>query len=288
MNKKICVVTGATSGIGKEAAKLIAREGFFVVLAFRSLEKAENVCADIKKQSETQSSCCIELDLSSFRSIERFADEFTRKFHRLDVLINNAGTICDRHHETQQGFEMTMGVNYLGHCYLTELLLPVIKKTDGARIINVSSIVGINSKMGDEILDFYGIRHGMHAYTASKLAQILYTADLAERLGGCDVTVNALHPGIIATNIWTGEGLLMRATKPFMKYVCPPAVRGAKNILHLALSPDLKGISGSVFSKKKQVSLKNSSKDEDLRKKLIKATRDAISEATECKKSIAI
>ena len=112
MNKKICVITGATSGIGMQAAKSLAREGFFVVLACRSLEKAEKVCSDIKAQSETQGSCCLCLDLSSFRSIESFADEFMSRFGRLDVLINNAGTICDRHHETEQGFEMTMGVNY--------------------------------------------------------------------------------------------------------------------------------------------------------------------------------
>ena len=127
--------------------------------------------------------------------------------------------------------------------------------------------MGIKSKMEDDILDFYCIRHGMHAYTASKLAIILYTSDLAERLRGLDVTVNALHPGIIATNIWTGEGLLMRATKPFMKYVCPPAVRGAENIVHLAVSPTVENISGSVFSKKKNVGLKNSSADPALRKK---------------------
>ena len=288
MNKKICVITGATSGIGMEAAELLARKGFFVVLACRNLEKARNVLNDIKKQSETQSSCSMRLDLSSFRSIEGFADEFSRKFDRLDVLINNAGTICDRHHETEQGFEMTMGVNYIGPFYLTELLLPVIRKTPQARIINLSSIVGINSKMEDDVLDFYGIKHGMHAYTASKLAQILYTTDLAERLKNDDVTANALHPGIIATNIWTGEGLLMRATKPFMKYVCPPARYGAQNIVYLATSPEVKNVSGSVFSKKKNVGLKNSSANESLRKRLVATTRNAVREVTECSESIAI
>lgn len=278
MNKNICIVTGATSGIGMETAKSLAQKGFFVVLACRNKEKALAVCKEINRDCKKTSSCSISLDLSSFKSIKKFVCEFGEKFDRLDVLVNNAGTICDRHHETEQGFEMTIGVNYIGPYYLTELLLPIIKKTPSSRIINVSSIVGINSKMEDEILDFYKMKHGMHAYKASKLAQILHVVDLSEKLKNHDVTVNALHPGIIATNIWTGEGLIMRATKPFMKYVCPPAKRGAGNIVYLALSREVKNISGSVFSKKKNIGLKNSSLNRDLKERLMKLTRESIEE----------
>ncbi len=288
MNKKICIVTGATSGIGFEAAKSLAQKGFFVVLACRNKLKAEDCRIAIKEKTKNQNVFCIDLDLSSFASIESFAKEFMKKFDRLDVLINNAGTICDRHHKTEQGFEMTIGVNYIGHYYLTELLLPIIKKTPKSRILNVSSIVGIKSKMNDEILDFYAIRHGMCAYTASKLAQIFYTIDLSERLEDCDVTVNALHPGVIGTNIWSGEGSFMKITNPIMKFVFPSPSNGAKNLVYLAVSPEVENITGAVFSKRKKIALGGNLLNTDLKKKLISKTNNAIQEVKTCKKNIVI
>ncbi len=276
MKKKVCIITGATSGIGKEAAKSLVQSGLTVILACRNIDKAEQLCAKFSDETGNPDVFAIEFDLSSFRSIDAFCEKFLSRFNRLDVLINNAGVICDRPQKTKQGFEMTMGVNYIGTYYLTEKLLPILKSTKYSRIVNVTSIVGIKSNLKDEILDFYNIKHGMQAYAASKLALILYTVDLAERLKNCEVTSNALHPGVIATNIWTGEGFLMRATKPFMKYVCPPAIHGAKRVIHLALSPEVKDISGSVFSKEKMVTPKKSAANSELRKKLIMATQTAI------------
>ena len=288
MNKKICVVTGATSGLGLETAKLMAENGFFVVLACRNEEKAKSLCSEINKSYDIKKSCCIALDLSSFSSIENFAESFAKSFSHLDVLINNAGIICDRHHKTEQGFEMTMGVNYLGLYHLTELLLPVISKTPNARIVNVSSIVGINCNMQDEILDFHNIDHGLHAYTASKLAVILYTSDLSQRMKDKGITVNAMHPGVFGSNIMSGDGLLMRSAKPLMKLFFRPPRRHAKNLLYLATSPDVKDISGSMFMKSKHVGLKNSAADENLKKKLMQVTKQSVKEKTECKKDIAI
>ena len=158
-----------------ETAKLMAKNGFFVVLACRSENKAKALCSEINKTYDIKKTCTLKLDLSSFSSIESFAESFIKDYGRLDVLINNAGTICDRHHETQQGFEMTMGVNYIGLYYLTELLLPVISKTPDARIVNVSSIVGINCRMQDEILDFYSIEHGTSCiYRVKARGYIIY------------------------------------------------------------------------------------------------------------------
>ncbi len=288
MKNKVCVVTGATGGIGMATAKMLAQKGMHMVLACRNMEKAEAVCNKIKDKTGNPHVDCIKLDLASFNSIESFADEFLQKYARLDILINNAGAICDTRRYTEQGFEMTMGVNYIGPYYLTELLLPLLYKAKSARIVNVSSIVGIHSTMHEQVLDFYDLKPGLYVYTASKFAQVLYTIEMAKILSGSNVTVNALHPGIYGTNIWSGERPLIRYTQPFMKFFLPSPKKGAKAITYLATSPDLAKVNGALFMKTKKVEPKNGALDSMLRKKLIEHTQTTVEEAIKCKKNIAI
>ena len=278
MFKKICIVTGATSGIGLEAAKALAMQDYCVVLACRNDIKANKTLDKIIIQSENKDIYYMNLDLSSFQSIKNFTEAFINKFDKLDVLINNAGTFCDRQHTTKEGFELTMGVNYIGAYYLAQLLLPIIKKTPKSRIINVSSIVGLYSNKKENTWDFYNIKHGFRAYNESKLAQIFHTQDLAEQLKDCDTTANSLHPGVIATNIWTGEGLLMKLTKPFMKLLFPSPQKGVGTIIYLATSDEVETISGAMFSNNKKIPYRNASLNENLRKELIELTEKIINE----------
>ena len=288
MKNKVCIVTGATSGIGLYVAGMLAQKGMHIVLACRNMEKAKAVCEKIKSKTGNPHVFCMELDLSSFNSIESFAEKFRQKYGRLDILINNAGVICDTRRYSEQGFEMTMGVNYIGPYYLTQLLMPHLYRAQSARIINVSSVVGINSSMHEEVLDFYDLKPGLYAYTASKFAQVLYTIELAERLSGSNITVNALHPGVYGTNIWSGERPLTRYTKPLMKFFFPSPKNGAKAITHLATSPDLAKVTGALFMKTKKVAPKNGALNDKLRKKLMEYTQNAVEEAEKCKKNIAI
>ncbi|MCK5130268.1 MAG: SDR family oxidoreductase [Clostridiales bacterium] len=288
MSKKICIVTGATSGIGLEAAKALVVQGFFVILACRNAAKADKVRTDIIDEINCQDIVAIPLELSSFASIDAFVKSFKKKYSRLDVLVNNAGTFCDRQHQTEEGFELTMGVNYIGAYYLTQRLLSIIKKTPQSRIIHVSSIVGLHYRVKKDAWDFHNIRHGFRAYNASKLAQILYTIDMAEQLDGEDVTVNVLHPGVIATNIWTGEGIFMKLTKPFMKLLFPSAKKGAETIIYLASSEAVEGVSGKLFAKCKQVPYRNALLDKTLRNELMGLTRKAVLVASKHEEDIAI
>jgi NAD(P)-dependent dehydrogenase (short-subunit alcohol dehydrogenase family) len=183
---------------------------------------------------------------------------------------------------------MTMGVNYIGPYYLSQLLMPQLRKAHSARIINVTSVVGINSSMHEEVLDFYDLKPGLYAYTASKFALVLYTIEQARRLYGSNITINALHPGIYGTNIWSGERPLIRYTQPFMKFFFPSPKKGAKAITNLATSPDLAKVTGALFMKTKKVAPKNGALDAKLRERLIEQTQNAVEEAIKCKKNIAI
>ena len=288
MKKKVCIVTGASSGIGLETARALAEQNFCVVMACRNVEKAEIIKEEFIQMTQNYDVCVIKLDLSSFKSIDNFIKIFTGKFNKLDVLINNAGTFCDRAHKNIEGFELTMGVNFIGTYYLTQNLLSQILQTTKARIINVSSIVGLTHNMKGRSWDFYNIKCGFKSYNSSKLAQILYTIDLAEQLRNKDVTVNALHPGVVGTNIWTGEGIFMKLTKPIMKLIFASPEKGAKTSVYLATSPDVEGVSGMMFSNNKVVDYKKSSLDNYLRQELMTKIKRTIREVTECTENLAI
>lgn len=192
---KIVIITGANSGIGKETAIDLARRGGKIYIACRDVKRGQKALTEIKEESGSDSVHFLQLDLASMRSICEFSKSFHQLESRLDVLINNAGVMACPKSFTEDGFEMHMGVNHLGHFLLTNLLLDLLKKSFQGRIVNVASlfhIVGFIWKTNFCAEKFY---FRWYAYATSKLANILFSRELAKRLVNTKITVNSLHPG---------------------------------------------------------------------------------------------
>lgn len=278
MHKKVAIVTGATSGIGLKTAETLTREAYTVVIACRDKQKGACLAADILEQKgKTGSSVDVMLlDLASLHSVRAFAETFMAKYDRLHLLVNNAGGFYDSLQRTEDGFEMTMGVNYLAPFLLTRLLLPILKNTQGARIVNITSKAAFYAKLKLDEDVFTSHRYGFKAYAASKLAQILFTIDLAEELKGTGVTVNAAYPGRVATNIWKGSSLLMKLVAPIMMRNSISAVEGAKPGIHLAVSPELEGITGKLFDQEGVMEYNKACLDVQRRKELMELSFAAL------------
>src|SRR5919106_4071638 len=269
MGEKICLITGATSGIGKATAMGLANMGASVVMVGRDQGKGEAVMAEIKQKSNNASVDLMLADLSSQEEIRRLADEFKEAYPRLDVLINNAGLFRSKRITTADGMEMTFAVNHLACFLLTKLLLDVLKASSPSRIVNVSS--GDHSNGTIDFDDLQGEKgyKGPKAYSQSKLANVLFTYELARRLEGTGVTANCLHPGAgVRTNLGSGVsgvfGLTVRALRPLMK----SPEKGAETSIYLASSPEVEGLSGRYFVKKGETRSSDMSYDERLARRL--------------------
>lgn len=238
------VITGANSGIGKETARSLAALGYTVIMACRDPGRAEAARRDIMATSGSDKVTAMPVDLSSLDSVRAFAAAFAERFDRLDVLINNAGLICLTKRLTEDGFEMQFGVNHLGHFLLTRLLLPQIKLADHARIVNVSSMMHRIGKIDFD--SFTGMkRYGpMKAYGQSKLANVLFTRELARRFADDGISAFCLHPGAVATNI-AGRGLIRRSLYRLVGGLSPE--RGARTSVYLATEPGIEALSGDYF-----------------------------------------
>lgn len=259
--ENIVVITGANSGIGKETARSLAGTGHTVVMACRDAGRAEAARKDIVNTSGSDKVRVMILDLTSFKSIRAFADVFSAQFDHLDVLINNAGVIPVKKAMTEDGFEMQFGVNHLGHFLLTGLLLPSLKAADHARIINVSSMI---HRMGNiDFSSFTGTRrYGfMKAYSQSKLANVLFTRELARRLAADNISAYCLHPGAVATNI-AGRGIFRRTMYRLLGGYLTPE-RGAQTSIYLAMEPGIEHLSGSYFDENCRVK-SGSARSEDM------------------------
>lgn len=253
MQGKTVLITGADGGIGRETTKGLAQKGATIVMACIDLNDAKPVCEDIKKETGNEKAEMMHVDLASLNSIREFAKHFSQKYKHLNVLINNAGTYHHTRQETTEGFEKTIGINYLGPFLFTHLLLPIIKQTPAARIINVSSNAHFQGHINLNDLHYHNHYSGFKAYAASKVAIVLFTQELAERLKEMDITVNALHPGHVATNIWNiwpgtwYQALLFKIFKLLMT----PTEDAARNTIYLASSDEVQGITGKYFDNKK-------------------------------------
>jgi NAD(P)-dependent dehydrogenase (short-subunit alcohol dehydrogenase family) len=261
----VSIVTGANSGIGLATATGLAREGHRVIMACRNLEGSESALEQARTDSGSKSIELMQLDLASQASIRDFATAFSDRHARLSVLVNNAGVIPRTRQVTQDGFEAQFGVNHLGPFLLTHLLLERLKESAPARIVTVSSIV---HHQGD--IDFDDLqsekRYGaLNAYRQSKLANILFTYELARRLEGTRVTANCLHPGVVDTGIARDVPFFL---KPIVKlgsrlFLLTPE-KGAATTLLLATSPDLDDVSGKFYSDGVERNTSAKSKDEQL------------------------
>lgn len=230
--------------------------------------------ADIIKQQTGQEVYIMLVDLASFTSIKDFAESYKKNYDRLDILINNAGLFSDTRKETEEGFELTMGVNYLGTYLLTHLMLPVLLNTDSSRIVNIVSKAGFYGKVNLEN-PFHG-SHGFRGYSASKLAQIWFTINLAEELQDKNILISAVSPGRGATNIWNGESLLMKIVRPIMLRRADSAKECAKTGLYVALASKEDITSGLTYEKNKPLPYNKRCLDNKSRQRLMKLTEDIV------------
>jgi NAD(P)-dependent dehydrogenase (short-subunit alcohol dehydrogenase family) len=247
MNGKICLVTGGTNGIGKATAQALARMGATVVIVGRDSQKTSQVVQEIRAASSSNIVDSLLADLSSPQEVRWLADKFKRKYSHLHVLINNAGGFFMRRQLRGNGIEMTFALNHLASFLLTNLLLNTIKASAPARIINVSSNAHTSGKI--EFDNLQGEReYGPRAYDNSKLANILFTMELARRLEGTGVTVNALHPGFVATGFAKNNGKVIAALVSIITpLVARSPAKGAETSIYLASSPSVEGITGKYF-----------------------------------------
>ena len=247
MKGKVCLVTGGTNGIGKATAQALARMGATVVIVGRDVLKTAKVVEEIRAASGSKSVEPLLADLSSTQEVRWLADKFKRKYSSLHVLINNAGGFFLRRQLGGKGVEMTFALNHLASFLLTNLLLETLKASAPARIINVSSNAHASGKI--EFDNLQGEReYSPRAYDNSKLANILFTMELARRLEGTEVTVNALHPGFVATGFAKNNGRLIAALiSMFAPLVARSPAKGAETSIYLASSPSVEGISGKYF-----------------------------------------
>ena len=251
MQGKICLVTGANSGIGMATALGLAQMGATVVMVCKDRTKGEAAQNEVKAKSGNDSVDLLLADLSSQQSIRQLAEDFKQRYTQLHVLINNAGVYNLSRRETVDGLEMTFAVNLLAPFLLTNLLLDVIKASAPARIVNVSSDSHEAGYINLEDLQSKKNYRAMRTYGQSKLALVLFSYELARRLQGTGVTVNCLHPGFVATNIAQGNlpPLARAAVKFILSFFGTSPEEGAKTSIYLASSPDVEGVTGKYFVK---------------------------------------
>ncbi len=251
MQGKVCLITGANVGVGLETARDLAQQGATVVLACRNRAKAEAAAADIKATTGSQAVEVLDLDLASLASVRAAASGFLAGHDRLDLLVNNAGLILSHRRETAEGFETQFGVNHLGHFLLTNLLLDALKSSAPARIVNLSSR-GHRLSTGLDFDDLMYTRRKYRAtpvYCDSKLANLLFTRELARRLDGTGVVVHAVHPGVVRSGFAADgdtSGLFKWGSKLIALFSISPA-RGARTSLHVATSDEAGSTSGDYW-----------------------------------------
>ncbi len=238
-NGKIVIVTGSSSGIGYEAAKVLASKGAEVILAVRNLSKGENAQKKIKSFSNEANVFVMELNLASLSSVRKFTENFKSRYSSLDLLINNAGVMIPPYSKTEDGFELQFGTNHLGHFALTGLVMDLLTATPGARIVNVSSAAHKYGNINFEDLNWEKRKYSAwKAYGDSKIANLYFTYELQKRLkkSGSKLLVTAAHPGWTATDLQRNSGFF-----EFMNIIAQKTEMGALPTLRAAIEPNISG-----------------------------------------------
>jgi NAD(P)-dependent dehydrogenase (short-subunit alcohol dehydrogenase family) len=247
--ERVAVITGTTHGIGRVTSRELARAGYGVVMLCRDYDAANRQRAAILTEVPGATVHAVRCDLQSLHSVREAARAVRSDFAKIDLLINNAGVVSTRHRMSADGFELTFATNHLGPFLLTQLLLD--RMADAGRIVTVSSRVHYQGKLDLARMDDPRARYGARAaYAQSKLANVLHTFALARRLATTGITVNCLHPGIVATNLlprW------LQLIKPLISPLMFDEERGARTTLHLALSGAVAGVSGRYFNENQVV-----------------------------------
>ncbi|HVX22729.1 MAG TPA: SDR family oxidoreductase [Acidimicrobiales bacterium] len=253
MTGKTVVVTGGSSGIGLETAVALATAGARVVVTARDQGRGEAAVADVRRRSGRDDVDLVVFDLGSLASVRQGAADVLARCPRLDVLVNNAGLVLSDRHQTVDGYEATFAINHLGPFLLTWLLLDRLRASAPARVVTVASAAHQSARKGLDFDDLQSTAHysGMRAYGASKLANILFTTELARRLEGTGVTANCLHPGTVATGYGRDgdtRGVLAFGVKVIKPFILTPA-QGAVTSVYLASAPAVEGVTGRYFVK---------------------------------------
>ena len=278
MKDKICLITGATDGIGKETARYLGKQNAQLILVGRNPEKGEKVRKKLIEKTGNNQIEILTADLSNMKAIRYLAERIYSRYDRLDVLINNAGALFAQREETDEGLEKTFALNHLNYFLLTKLLLDLIKKGKNSRIINVASGAHIGATLDFDNLHGRNGYSGWAAYKRSKLMNIMFTYKLAELLKDTPITVNTLHPGFVRTRFGDNNTGIVGIGLNLAKKIGAISIKkGAETSVFLATSPTVKGVSGKYFVKckpEKSSSLSYNKSDID---RLWRTTDDCLS-----------
>ncbi|MHA2145168.1 MAG: SDR family oxidoreductase [Candidatus Thorarchaeota archaeon] len=277
MKDKVCIVTGSNSGIGKETALALAEMGATVVAVVRNQELGEQACEAIVTETGNKAVDLMLCDLSSMSTIRKFVKDFTSNYDRLDVLINNAGAVFSKRDVTEEGFERTLAVNYLAPFLLSHELLPLLKESAPSRVINLSSGLASRAEVNLEDLQSESSFKSRKVYGNAKIMVEMFTYEMARRLENTGVSVNAVRPGFVATNLGRSSGsrssrIMFGMMKPFQ--LSPK--EGAETSVYVASSPEIEGITGKCFAKKQETETSEKSYDVEKQKQLWDATVDLL------------
>jgi len=245
---KIVLITGATNGIGKAAAFQIAEHKPHLMIVGRNREKCETVVQELRDTTPASRVDYFLCDLSSQEEIRQLSEKIHVDLPRIDVLVNNAGALFLSRRETVDGIEMTFGLNHLNYFMLTNLVIDLLEKSESARIVNVASGAHRSAKtIHFDNVGFAEDYGGMKAYSQSKLANILFTYELARRLDSNQITANCLHPGFVASGFGKNNGILAKLIMPLLHLFARNEEKGAETVTYLATSPAVEGITGKYY-----------------------------------------
>jgi NAD(P)-dependent dehydrogenase (short-subunit alcohol dehydrogenase family) len=282
MTGKTVVVTGANSGIGYETAAALGAAGARVLVTARHADKGREALSSLTRRLDGSGQLqLVVFDLADLTSVRRGADEILGLAPRLDVLVNNAGLVLSERRQTVDGFETTFAVNHLGPFLLTNLLLDRLQSSAPARIVNVASSAHSAARKGmpfDDLQTTEARYRGMRVYGQSKLANILFTSELARRLAGSSVTANSLHPGTVRTGYGAdgdARGLLAFGLKISQPFFLSPA-QGARTSVYLASSPRVEGVSGKYFVKCEEKQPRKRAQDPEAARRLWQVSEDLV------------
>jgi NAD(P)-dependent dehydrogenase (short-subunit alcohol dehydrogenase family) len=277
MEKKVILITGANSGIGKAASLELAKSGFHVVMVCRDVNKGEKARQEVIAASGNSLVDLMICDLADLASVREFVQTFKSRYNRLDDLVNNAGIYVETRQQTKDGFEYQIGVNHLGPFLLTNLLLDLLKASSPARIVVVSSGAHIGGRINFNDLQSQKKYSPWIAYAQSKLANVLFTYELSRRLKGSGVTVNCLHPGFVNTQFAVDRATdrpnpMVKA----MKWFTIPPEKGAETLVYLASSPDVEGTTGQYFVRNKSKASSRASYDPSASQRLWELSEELV------------
>lgn len=273
MAQKVCLITGATDGIGRVAARELGKLGWTLALVSRNAQKGERVARELRQECRNEEIFFKQADLSLQRDVRRVARDVAETYEQLDVLINNAGAIFWKRQKTAEGIERTFALNHLNYFLLTNLLLDRLRAAPAARIVNVASVAHVGETIDFDDLEceegYKKFKGGWTAYQRSKLANIMFSNALARRLEGGPVTTNALHPGFVKTRFGKDNGGWFAAALGIgMQFGAISVEKGAETPIYLASSDEVEGVSGKYFVKCKAKQPSAAARDEAAQERL--------------------